>query len=109
MMTMPVLFQTLNAKGIRLLIDGGRLKVDAPAGTLTAELRESLTHHRRALSEALGLPADDERAAIQWAESLAPAEASRVLVQAAAEWDAVVADDQKTLMEFQAFLAANKG
>ena len=48
-MTPDELIATLQARGISLAANGDRLKVDAPAGTLTAELRDALAQHKAAL------------------------------------------------------------
>jgi hypothetical protein len=45
-MTLPDLIAALDARGVRL---STRLRVDAPAGVLTPELREALSAHKSAL------------------------------------------------------------
>jgi hypothetical protein len=48
-MTPDELIATLRACGAALTVNGDRLKVDAPAGTLTSELRDALAQHKTAL------------------------------------------------------------
>jgi hypothetical protein len=48
-MTPDELIATLQAHSILLAANGDRLKVDAPAGTLTAELRDALAQHKMVL------------------------------------------------------------
>ncbi|MFE6686302.1 amino acid adenylation domain-containing protein [Streptomyces sp. NPDC057743] len=50
----------LRRRGIRLRLTDGHLDVVAPAGALTAELREALTRHRDELIADLGRHTDDE-------------------------------------------------
>jgi hypothetical protein len=48
-MTFDELIAALQAHKILLAVNGNRLKVDAPAGTLTAELRAALVQHKTVL------------------------------------------------------------
>jgi hypothetical protein len=48
-MTAEALRSTLAARGVRLALVGGRVRVTAPAGTLTTEDRAALHEHRDAL------------------------------------------------------------
>jgi hypothetical protein len=48
-MTPDELIAALQAHQVLLAVNGDRLKVDAPAGTLTAELRDALAQHKTAL------------------------------------------------------------
>jgi hypothetical protein len=48
-MTPDELIATLQAHQILLAVNGDRLRVDAPAGTLTAELRAAVAQHKTAL------------------------------------------------------------
>ena len=48
-MTSVELLQTLQENGVSLAIQGDRLKVDAPAGALTLELREAVAAHKTSL------------------------------------------------------------
>jgi hypothetical protein len=48
-MTITQLKQELNNRGITLTVEGGRLKVEAPAGALMPELREELAQQKDAL------------------------------------------------------------
>ena len=48
-MTPVELIQLLETTGISLAVQGGRLKVDAPAGTLTPELRQTIVVHKTSL------------------------------------------------------------
>lgn len=57
------LITDLAARGAHLSIVGDELRVDAPNGTLTAELRQTITDHKGELIEALRLRSqfsDDE-------------------------------------------------
>ncbi len=45
-MTALALLDDLGTRGVRLTVDGGRLTFDAPAGTMTPELRERLKVHK---------------------------------------------------------------
>jgi hypothetical protein len=54
-MPLPKLFQTMTETGIRLSVDGGRLRLWAPTNTLTAEIREALACYRDTIMQALGI------------------------------------------------------
>ena len=45
-MTAAQLTETLSASGIRLSATDGKLRVDAPAGVMTAEIKAELTMHK---------------------------------------------------------------
>jgi hypothetical protein len=47
------LLDTLSASGVRLWAEGGKLKLDAPRGAVTPELKERLAAHKPALLAAL--------------------------------------------------------
>ncbi len=55
-MTAATLLLDVHALGVRLEARGDRLHVDAPAGTLTPELRATLTREKPALLQALQDP-----------------------------------------------------
>ena len=71
-MTLDELIATLQAHHILLAAIGDRLKVDAPAGTLTAELRDALAQHKTALLARLmnGDAAHFPQEAAQWGYSI---------------------------------------
>jgi hypothetical protein len=48
-MTSVELLQTLQGKGVSLAIQGDRLRVDAPVGVLTPEMREVIAAHKTSL------------------------------------------------------------
>lgn len=48
-MTATQLIETLSASGVRLSASDGKLKVDAPADVLTAELKTELAAHKAEL------------------------------------------------------------
>ena len=52
-MTLAQLIDTCNSKGIRLGIGNAGLRVNAPAGVLTAEIREALAEYKPTLLAAL--------------------------------------------------------
>src|SRR5438105_3680208 len=45
-MSTPELLDNLRRRGVRLEVHGDRLKVDAPTGTLTAEIKAALAEHK---------------------------------------------------------------
>jgi hypothetical protein len=49
----PALLEEARRRGVELRLEGGRLRYRAPAGALTAELREALRAHREELLELL--------------------------------------------------------
>jgi hypothetical protein len=53
-MTAEALLNCLAALDVRLTAAGARLRVEAPAGALTAELRAALVEHKVALLDLLG-------------------------------------------------------
>ena len=55
-MSAAELLSRLRALGVQLRIDGGELRVSAPKGVLTAELREQLTAAKVELTELLQSP-----------------------------------------------------
>jgi len=61
-MTATELLTTLRHLGVTLAPDGDQLRVDAPAGVLTDELRQAMRTHKAALLDLVG--AVEERAAI---------------------------------------------
>jgi hypothetical protein len=63
------LLAALNARAVRLTAVGDRLRVDAPAGTLTAADRQALAQHKAALLALL----------VSWDGASADAELSEVL------------------------------
>jgi len=56
--TVPAFLADLRTRDIHVWADGDRLRCNAPAGTLTPELRDQLQHHRREVLEYLGGPAE---------------------------------------------------
>jgi hypothetical protein len=48
-MTFDSLLDALSAAGVLLAVEDGRLRIDAPAGALTPELRAALAEHKAAL------------------------------------------------------------
>ena len=67
----------------------GSLRILAPAGTITDEDRLVLTEAKEDLVRLLA-PADPEREAIQWVESLSDEQAETVVDQARREWREIV-------------------
>ena len=55
-MTPEALLSRLAALNVKLTAAGGRLRVEAPAGALTDELRAALAEHKRALLDLLSRP-----------------------------------------------------
>jgi pyochelin synthetase len=47
------LLSDLTARGVRLQVNGDRLRVEAPTGVLTPEVRETLTEHKAELLQLL--------------------------------------------------------
>ncbi len=58
-MTPDTLLESLRGRDIRLSANGDRLRVDAPRGRLTAELRDTLRQHKRELLALLRVPVGD--------------------------------------------------
>src|SRR5437762_13407508 len=56
--TAAALLAYLERLGVRVAIDGARLRLDAPAGTLTPDLLATLAAHKPALLGLLATPAD---------------------------------------------------
>lgn len=63
-MTITELEQELSRRGVILSVEGGRLKVDAPAGALTPELREELIHYKSMLLSPMDEPATPNSAGL---------------------------------------------
>ena len=59
-MSATELLQYISALGVRLKTDGGRLLIDAPAGTVTPELKKALTAKKAELIRLLSGKPDDE-------------------------------------------------
>jgi len=77
-MTPLALLETLHKKGVSLAIQGDRLRVDAPAGTLTPELRDALSQYKTSLmtllskrrGELTALYAERDRLLARWEKGL---------------------------------------
>ena len=68
------LLDELGSRGITVTADGDRLKVDAPKGTLTDDLRAELKRHKTALLALLVVPpASTESPDPKWAQAWAEA------------------------------------
>ena len=59
-MTPEALLSRLAALNVTLTAHGDRLRVEAPAGALTAELRAALAEHKPALLDLLSQPSRSE-------------------------------------------------
>jgi hypothetical protein len=59
-MTLEVLLGRLAALDVKLTVRGDRLRVEAPAGALTAELRAALAEQKAALLDLLSLVSRSE-------------------------------------------------
>lgn len=57
-MTTAVLLQELRSRGVRLAVNGDRLRITAPAGTVTAEIREAISRNKPALIALMAKPAE---------------------------------------------------
>lgn len=55
-MTLSQLFDILDVSGTRLTLSGDKLRVDAPKGAMTAEIRAGLAEHREAILASLVNP-----------------------------------------------------
>jgi hypothetical protein len=51
---LDVLLADLAARGVKLEANGERLRIDAPAGVITAGLRQALAEHKQAILAYLG-------------------------------------------------------
>ncbi len=67
-MSLTDFLQELRRHGIALVRDGDAVKVQAPKGALTAELRASLAAHKQAILDWLRQPAGDDGAALTLCE-----------------------------------------
>jgi hypothetical protein len=74
-MTLPDLLSACRLAGVELFLEGGAVRYRAPAGVLTAELRQALKARKAELSAALAAPPgwDAARAAA------VPAECDRII------------------------------
>lgn len=70
-----------------IVVEGGEIRVVAPAGVLTAEDKQVLARHKAALLSILAPPVDEEREAIQWLDRLSPVEADRIVDEAVRHWE----------------------
>lgn len=106
--TLPDLLQTVKHADIRLGIEGGFLRVDAPAGVLTPELRAALVFHKLAILESVRSsepdPLDVAREAIVWESTLESEEAERVLTVALSGWNTLVNSAARAGIPFEPFL-----
>ena len=59
-MSAQELLTDLQSKGIQITADGDRLKIKAPRGTVTPELRERLAAHKPDILAALSMPSRPE-------------------------------------------------
>ena len=57
-MTTPALLTELRSRGIRVWVDGDRLRCNAPAGALTPELRDQLQRRKSEILQFLRGPAE---------------------------------------------------
>lgn len=89
----PILDKIRRAGG-RVVVRDQAVRIEAPPGTLSDQDRQVLAQHRETLLR-LFPPAepvvvdpylDQERQAIQWVESLSPAEAEVVVETAVRDW-----------------------
>ncbi len=85
----------IRRSGGSIVVLDGKLRIEAPAGTLSDQDRQVLAQHREALLQLFTNTVVDpceskEREAIQWLEALPQAEAEVVVAQACREWDEIV-------------------
>jgi len=59
-MSAAALLRQLNVAGVALEVCDGKLRVNAPRGAITADLREQLARHKAAVLELLMVSVDDE-------------------------------------------------
>ena len=94
----PILDKIRRSGGSVVVLDDGRLRIEAPPGTLTDQDRQVLARHKQDLLR-LFAPVepvvvdpylDQERQAIQWVETLSPEAAAVVVTTALQEWDKIV-------------------
>ena len=71
-MTLIELLDRLGDANVRIWVEGGRLRVRAPAGALTDELRSALDAHKTALVAQLQAPTDRDRPPLERVLRTAP-------------------------------------
>ncbi|NLX95980.1 MAG: hypothetical protein GXY83_07375 [Rhodopirellula sp.] len=91
------------AGGMVVVLDG-KVRIEAPPGLLSDRDKQILADHKQDLLRLLGpaettIVADPEREAIQWIESLPPAEAEQVVETAIREWREIVGATETEAVE----------
>lgn len=97
---MITILDKIRRSGGSIVVLDGKLRIEAPAGTLSDQDKQVLAQHRETLLRLLTPPEPvvvdlGERQAIQWVEALDPAEAEAVVETAVREWDEIVRSDQE--------------
>ena len=92
---MITILNKIRLAGGSITVLAGRVRIESPPGTITDQDRAVLSQHKQDLLR-LFAPTEtlvddpDERRAIQWAESLTPAEREVVVAEALRDWDEIV-------------------